>query len=58
MSQKLRKALSINGGHLVHMINYIGTLPDISEHSNHPIGEVRGHIIFVFDMRVVAVKKF
>lgn len=45
MSQKLRKALSINGGHLVHMINYIGTLPDISEHSNHPIGEVR-EIIF------------
>lgn len=39
MSQKLRKSLLSNNGQIEHTIQFIGTLPDISEHSNHDIGE-------------------
>ena len=38
-SQKLRKAL-VSGTTPIHVINYVGTLPEISEHTNHEIGEV------------------
>ena len=29
-----------SNGQINHVIQYVGTLPDISEHSNHDIGEV------------------
>ncbi|XP_065649898.1 uncharacterized protein LOC101235563 isoform X3 [Hydra vulgaris] len=38
-SQKLRNALQTSEGKLDHIIEYIGTLPDIFEHTNHEIGE-------------------
>ena len=41
MSQRLRKALNTNRENLINMITYVGTLPDIAEHEDHDIGEVR-----------------
>jgi len=38
-SLKVRKALIDSAGEINHVIQYIATLPDISEHSNHDIGE-------------------
>lgn len=40
MSQKLRKAIMNSKGSIEHVVQFIGTLPDISDHCNHDIGVV------------------
>ena len=40
MSQKVRKALLESKGELNHIIQYIGTLPNLMEHKDHNLGVV------------------